>query len=446
MNAPMGNNAEWIATVKQRLAQARAVGNIAAIADAIYELQRAGAAYVAAPQPTLAASSAASAGTARAYAKAAAPLPQTMNVLPMDPPLAPRYTEAKKLKANGATGADEVPAIDTRRAIMLGIPQQPGRSVFKRGGRQISPRPSAIVEKTATGAELIDLTEDAVACAFVRRHQGELLFDFGRGKWRAWDESRWRVDGTQVAFEYARRVTATLNQDNRARWAKASVYAAVERIAQSDRTFACRGDEFDRDKMLLNTPAGTIDLRVGTMREHRPDDLITMVTGVAPEAGPHPVFDRFMADITCGDQALADYLQRALGSCLSGALTDHFLLFLHGDGRNGKNTLGDLVLFILGDYARKIAAQTLMTDARGSRHPTEIANLRGLRLAVSSEVGEGEYWDEAKVKELTGDEMLAGRYMRCDFFEFPAPTSIWSSATIDLCCESWTARWRSGCT
>jgi putative DNA primase/helicase len=73
---------------------------------------------------------------------------------------------------------------------------------------------------------------------------------------------------------------------------------------------------------------------------------------------------------------------------------------------------------LLGDYAKKIAVQTLMTDAHGSRHPTEIANLRGLRLAVSSEIGEGEHWDEARVKELTGDTELSARLMRQDFFEF----------------------------
>ncbi len=59
-----------------------------------------------------------------------------------------------------------------------------------------------------------------------------------------------------------------------------------------------------------------------------------------------------------------------------------------------------------------------MADEHGSRHPTEVANLRGLRLAVSSEIGEGEHWNEARVKELTGDSTLTGRLMRQDFFTF----------------------------
>jgi putative DNA primase/helicase len=36
------------------------------------------------------------------------------------------------------------------------------------------------------------------------------------------------------------------------------------------------------------------------------------------------------------------------------------------------------------------------------RHPTEIARLRGVRLAVASEIEIGRTWAEAKIKVLTG--------------------------------------------
>ena len=42
----------------------------------------------------------------------------------------------------------------------------------------------------------------------------------------------------------------------------------------------------------------------------------------------------------------------------------------------------------------------------------------GVRLAVSSEVEEGQRWAESRLKALTGDASLTGRYMRQDFFEF----------------------------
>jgi putative DNA primase/helicase len=56
----------------------------------------------------------------------------------------------------------------------------------------------------------------------------------------------------------------------------------------------------------------------------------------------------------------------------------------------------------------------------GASHPTNIADLMGCRLAVCSETNEGRRVDEAKLKDLVGETRLKARYMRQDFFEFPA--------------------------
>ncbi len=261
-------------------------------------------------------------------------------------------------------------------------------------------------------------TEDAVALAFAIRYKDGLRFNHRRKLWHVWDGTRWRQESTELAFEFARRIAREVNPKGKATMSKAGFARGVEAFARADRVFALAGDEFDRDPMLLNTPVGTVDLRTGEMRAHRREHLLTRCTAVAPVKRPRPVFERFIADITCGDAALADYLQRALGACLSGALTDHWILFWYGKGRNGKNTLGELIMHVLADYARKIPAATLMHDPRGERHPTEIANLLGARLAFSSEVSDRDYWHESRIKELTGDDMLSGRFMRADFFEF----------------------------
>src|SRR5262249_11647736 len=159
-----------------------------------------------------------------------------------------------------------------------------------------------------------------------------------------------------------------------------------------------------------------------TAHPHRREDYITKMTNVSAKPGPHPIFDQFMKDITLRDDDLIDYHQRSLGACLTGGYlsettSDHWLLFWYGTGRNGKNTLGDLILWMLGDYAKVIPTETLMSQ-RWTAHPTELANLRGLRLAISSEVPEGAYWNESRIKQLTGDQMISARYMKQDYFEF----------------------------
>jgi putative DNA primase/helicase len=137
---------------------------------------------------------------------------------------------------------------------------------------------------------------------------------------------------------------------------------------------------------------------------------------VAPGVDGGAAFEKFLAGITEGDSELAEFHQVSLGACLSGAVESHWMLWI-GAGRNGKNTLGDLVLDAMGDYARKVPASTLMMKPQEG-HPTEIANLQGIRLALSSEINDGEHSNEARINELSGDATLSARFMRRDLFTF----------------------------
>jgi putative DNA primase/helicase len=74
-------------------------------------------------------------------------------------------------------------------------------------------------------------------------------------------------------------------------------------------------------------------------------------------------------------------------------------------------------MWIMGTYALKLPTTALMAS-RNERHPTELAQLHGKRLAVSNELEEGSFWAEARIKELTGDETLTARFMRQDNFTF----------------------------
>jgi putative DNA primase/helicase len=313
---------------------------------------------------------------------------------------------------NGPDGNCEAPAAEgSAQASRENEPPEDGPSLGDDGYFEALEE-----ELRKTGSPQI--TEDSLAVAFVDAHGHELRFDHDTDRWFVWGGVRWRMDGTDLAFDLVRHLVRTRNTERVERLARAKLYAAVERICRADRICAVTHELWDRDPWLLNTPGGTFDLRTGAVRTHDPRDYITKCTAVAPESRTAPTFERFLRDITCGDTGLAEYLQRALGACLSGAIADHWLMFWYGAGRNGKNTLGDLVLEVLGDYAKLVPTQTLMADPHGNRHPTEIANLRGLRLAISSEVAEGEHWHETRLKELTGDAVLSGRFMRQDFFTF----------------------------
>jgi putative DNA primase/helicase len=262
-------------------------------------------------------------------------------------------------------------------------------------------------------------TQDSVALVFELKQAGRLLFNHSRGQWLEWDGTRWKYEGTLKAFDFTRNLARALNFGGASSsMGSAQFCGGVEKFTRASRTFAVEGNQFDRDNYLLTTPAGTIDLRSGKMRPHDQADMITKCTNASPSTGGDgAAFRKFMMEITQGDEELIRFHQVSLGSILSGAIEDHWMLFWTGEGRNGKNTLGELVEDALGDYARKIASSVLMAK-QTEGHLAELAQLQGVRIAISSEINDGDHWHESRIKELTGDTTINARFMRQDHFTF----------------------------
>jgi len=109
-------------------------------------------------------------------------------------------------------------------------------------------------------------------------------------------------------------------------------------------------------------------------------------------------------------------MQKLAGYAAIGEVFHHILPFLYGAGQNGKTVLVEVICQALGEYAISAPANFLL--AGRDRHETEIARLAGPRFVVCSEINQGTKFDEAKVKLLTGGDMLTGRFMHRDFFDF----------------------------
>ena len=56
--------------------------------------------------------------------------------------------------------------------------------------------------------------------------------------------------------------------------------------------------------------------------------------------------------------------------------------------------------------------------SNADRHPTDLAGLRGARLVTATETEEGRRWAESRIKQLTGGDTVAARFMRQGFFEY----------------------------
>lgn len=263
----------------------------------------------------------------------------------------------------------------------------------------------------------------ALARRFCDEHGNDLRYVAAWGKWFSWDETRWRQDETQrvvhMMCKFLRDESGSAPKSSAKGVASARTVAAVLKLASANPRIAATVDQWDRDKWLLNTPAGIIDLRSGRLRAARREDYCTKITAVVA-AGECPLWHAFLDRITDSEKnqgELKQYLQRVAGYCLTGVTHEHALFFGYGDGDNGKTVFSTTISEVMGDYAIT-APMEVFVASKNEHHPTELAMLRGARLVTAAETEAGRYWAEAKLKLITGGEKIQTRFMHKDFFEY----------------------------
>jgi putative DNA primase/helicase len=265
------------------------------------------------------------------------------------------------------------------------------------------------------------VTEDRAAQQFVELHGDKLRYCHSHGKWFQWNGFYWEINNTSLAFHAARELARQLaeDQDDRRRYKiEATSFAGgVERFAKCDPSVAVTMEFWDRDPWLLGTPGGTVDLRTGELRASSRDDGITKITAVTPNADGCPLWLRFLKEATANDAELIRFLQQWCGYSLTGVTREHALVFVYGPGGNGKSVFLNIVTNILHAYATTAAMDTF-TASNSDKHPTDLAMLRGARLVTASETEDGRAWAESRIKQMTGGDKIAARFMRQDFFEF----------------------------
>lgn len=200
------------------------------------------------------------------------------------------------------------------------------------------------------------------------------------------------------------------------RSAKAGTVRGVLALAQADEDLAVTPDDFDADPALFGVANGVLELSKSGVK-HRPatqGDMLTMSSPVVYSVRAKcPKFEKFYAEILGGDVELMGWLQRMLGSCLSGvAARDQVLPVLQGNGANGKSTLMSLIAHVLGDYAQQADAK-LITIQRGDRGvPLDVHRIRRARLVNIVEPSQEVDLDEGRIKQLTGGEPIVHRMHR----------------------------------
>src|SRR5262249_4964648 len=176
--------------------------------------------------------------------------------------------------------------------------------------------------------------------------------------------------------------------------------------------------ELDKDPWLLNVENGTLDLRTGTLQDHKREDFITKMVPISynPEA-QCPKWEAFLLDIMGDNEGMVAFLQRVIGYTLTGRTTEQCFFILYGSGGNGKSKVRAVMEALLGEHATTAAFSTFLESRHGTVR-NDLAKLAGARLVVASESNAGGHLAESDVKTLTGGDRVTARFLYQEHFEF----------------------------
>ncbi|GAQ90320.1 hypothetical protein KFL_006270020 [Klebsormidium nitens] len=131
---------------------------------------------------------------------------------------------------------------------------------------------------------------------------------------------------------------------------------------------------------------------------------------------PTPTLDAFLADIFNDDRGLIDFMQRLWGYAMNGRTSEEIIVFLLGSGGNGKGVCKQMLETTLGAYYG-VMSKDAVVKPPGQRAPSKgaatgyLAELQGLRVAITDETSPGERVDLGLVLTMTGGGKISSRLL-----------------------------------
>jgi putative DNA primase/helicase len=311
----------------------------------------------------------------------------------------------------------------------------------------LSPLPPELVvleggTQAAPAGRRHKLTEYGNAERLIDKFGEDIRYIPGLG-WHVWDGRYWARDASAAVLCMKRtaraiwgETKATNDWDEQnaiVKWAKTSEKLSTIRssltLASTEPGIALAADDLDRDPWLFNVANGTLDLRSGELREHRRSDLATCLSPVVYDPDAYSAtWEDFLLEACGGNAELVGFLRRSTGYSLTGLTTEEKLFFAHGPGGTGKSTFLEALKGVFGAYSRTTDFETFTKKKGDAGIRNDIARLAGARMVISSEIDEGKALAEAVVKQLTGGDTVAARFLFKELFEFKPQFKLWFAA------------------
>jgi len=257
-----------------------------------------------------------------------------------------------------------------------------------------------------------------------------------RKKWYVYDGTRWKSDtGGLKTMELAKaladslvRYALTISDEYKrkdyleyaTKWQSRNFRNIYISDAQS--VYPIAMSEFDHNIYYLNCLNGTLDIRTREFHPHTAKDKLTKMARASYEPKAQSIrFAKFVSEVMSGDKEKVAFMQKTLGYGLTGDTRYECMFFYYGaTTRNGKGTLMESTLNVMGDYGLTVRPETIASKVSvSSQNPTEdIARLAGVRFANISEPRRGLVLNEAQIKSMTGNDTLNARFLHENSFDF----------------------------
>ena len=161
---------------------------------------------------------------------------------------------------------------------------------------------------------------------------------------------------------------------------------------------------------LLPISAGlVVDLRTGNTSTRLPEHNFTFECPVSidRDVTKQLLVNKFMLDICCGDLDLLNYIQVALGYCITGRMTEKAVFVWWGEnGDNGKSTLMNLLKAILGNYCKSASKSVFIKTKSDSKLTPEREVLKDSRMVMFSESSADDALNDEVLKMASGDDPI----------------------------------------
>jgi putative DNA primase/helicase len=342
----------------------------------------------------------------------------------------------------------------TRTAFTIGLPEHETLNTIKSGldaGRKKPRMPKQIFKENEPPLKIAPCKaiDDTLIAAFTPDDQGHaeavyslygpfIAYNDANG-WLIWNGTNYvpsiqRINKLIVEVLRLRmRAAAHLERTDLAKVSRSmagtvsATRTMLENIAHVD------VDEFDAEPDLINTLSGIVNLRTKTLLPHDPAYRFTWCAPVRYNPDADATLWLEFIHQTVNTPEMVHYLQQALGYSITGYTSEECLFYTYGPPRSGKGTLSETILAI---FPRPIAIEvdfnTFTQKREGDSQNFDLAPMKPARLVFASESNKFQSLNPAKVKSLTGGNLVNCAHKYGAFFSYKPQYAVWLSSNHEV--------------